>query len=432
MRSAQGEDPETPRPNERQVTNRNRSERHRHFCLHTPGGEQPMHSGKAAWWTVVTVVLLVTLGFIQCRPAEAQQGQWVIAWGSPMQGLHPFKLTNATVQMIARPTVAGDLVRIKIENTFSSQPLTIGEAYIALRNYQASLVAGSNRQLTFNGLPSVTIPAKGLVRSDPVALSVAAQQDLAISLYVPGTNVSISRHPSAFTTSYLTPNGAGNHAASENRSAFTAKTTHMYWLSAVEVFSVSATGAIIVFGDSITNGACSTVDANNRWEDILALRLLLRDDNSLAVVNEGINSDTLTKAKNRLNRDVLTQNGVTHVILFMGTNDINGGASAAQVIADQQQIMGKVRATGRKIIGVTLIPRAGWDNTKTTIRSTVNNWILTQAGFDAVLDFDAVVRDHMNPNLLNPSFDCDGTHPNPSGHFAMGLSIVPEVLLDLQ
>jgi lysophospholipase L1-like esterase len=389
-----------------------------------------MHSGKAAWWTVITVVVLVTSGLTPGRPAEAQQGQWVIAWGSSMQGLAPTTLTNATIQMIARPTIAGDLVRIKIENTFSSQPLAIGAAYIALRNYQASLVAGSNRQLTFDGLPYVTIPAQGLVHSDPVALTVTEQQDLAISLYVPETSVSISRHVSAFTTSYLTPNGAGNHAASENRSAFTIKTTNMLLLSAVEVFSISATGAIIAFGDSITNGTCSTVDAHNRWEDILALRLLMLDDNSLAVVNEGISGDTLTKAKKRLNRDVLTQNGVTHVILFMGTNDINGGASAAQVIAGQQEVIGQVRATGRKIIGVTLIARAGWNNTKTTIRSAVNNWILTQADFDAVLDFDAVVRDHTNPNLLNPTFNCDGIHPNPSGYFAMGLSIVPELLWD--
>jgi lysophospholipase L1-like esterase len=391
-----------------------------------------MHSMKAVWWTAIKVVLLVTLGLTLCRPAEAQEGQWFTAWGSSMQGLAPTTLTNATVQMIARPTIAGGSVQIKIENTFSSQPLTIGAAYIALRNYQASLVAGSNQQLLFGGLPSVTIPAQGLVRSDPVTLSVAAGQDLAISLYVPGTNVPISRHSSAYTTSYLTPNGAGNHAASEKRSAFTVKTTNMYWLSAVEVVSVSATDAIIAFGDSITDGTCSTVDAHDRWEDILALRLLLQADNSLAVVNEGIGGNTLTKAKKRLNRDVLTQTGVTHVILFMGTNDIDGGASAAQVKDRQQQIIDEVKATGRKIIGVTLIPRAGWDSTKTTSRNAVNNWILTHTGFDAVLDFDKVVRDPTNPNLLNPSFNCDGVHPNPSGYFAMGQSIDLAILLGLQ
>jgi lysophospholipase L1-like esterase len=174
------------------------------------------------------------------------------------------------------------------------------------------------------------------------------------------------------------------------------------------------------------------VDAHDRWEDILALRLLLQADNSLAVVNEGIGGNTLTKAKKRLNRDVLTQTGVTHVILFMGTNDIDGGASAAQVKDRQQQIIDEVKATGRKIIGVTLIPRAGWDSTKTTIRNAVNNWILTHTGFDAVLDFDKVVRDPTNPNLLNPSFNCDGVHPNPSGYFAMGQSIDLAILLGLQ
>jgi lysophospholipase L1-like esterase len=397
-----------------------------------------MPSRTAAGGAAIAVVLLVTLGLYLSGPAAAQEGRWVIAWGSSLQGLAPDTLTNATVQMIARPTIAGDFVRVKLENTFSAEPLTIGEATIAWRNYQARLVAGSIRSLTFNGLPSVTIPAGGRVLSDPVAFPVAARQDLAVSLYVPGPNVPISYHTSAFTTSYRTPDGSGNYATSEDRSAFTGTTRSMYWLSAIEVFSSAVTGAIITLGDSITDGTCSTVDAHERWEDRLADRLLPLAGMGPAVVNAGIGGDTLTWAKTgRLDRDVLEQAGVTHVILFMGTNDIDRGASAAQVIAGMQEVIDRVKAVRLKIIGVTIIPRhnqsptntsTGWNDTKTAIRNEVNSWIRDHAKFDAIVDFDEVVRDAANPNLINPIFNCDGIHPNSFGYFVMGQSIDMESL----
>jgi lysophospholipase L1-like esterase len=392
--------------------------------------------------------LLISLGLALSGMAEARASQWVAAWGSSMQGLAPTTLTNATVQMIARSTIAGDAVRVRLENTFGPAPLTIGEAYVGLRNLGVSLVAGSNRRLTFAGLPSVTIPAGERVMSDPVALAVEAQQDLAVSLYVPGESVPITRHAGALTTSYLTANGAGNHAASEDRSAFTNTTTSMYWLSAIEVFSDSATGAIVAFGDSITDGSCTTLDAHDRWEDLMALRLLLRPGKERAVVNEGIGGNTVTRLNlvpppdslpgiERLDRDVVELSGVTHVILFMGTNDIRREASAGQVIAGLQEIIDRVHARGLPIIGVTIIPRhnrppmgtnTGWNDAKTAIRNAVNAWIRDEADFDAVLDFDKVVRDSNNPDLINPIFNCDGIHPNPFGYFVMGESVDLKIL----
>jgi lysophospholipase L1-like esterase len=133
----------------------------------------------------------------------------------------------------------------------------------------------------------------------------------------------------------------------------------------------------------------------------------------------------------RLDRDVLEQAGVTHVILFMGTNDISKEVSAAQVMAGMQEIIARVKASGLKIIGVTIIPRTRWDGTKTAIRHEVNDWIRHQVGFDTVLDFDWVVRDAANPNVINPLFNCDGVHPNPFGYFVMGQSIDLEILLGL-
>jgi lysophospholipase L1-like esterase len=389
--------------------------------------------------------LVLALGLGLGAMAEAPKDRLVTAWGSSMQGPGPATMTvsDATVQMIARSTLAGSAVRVRLENTFGAEPLTIGETYVGLRNSEVSLVEGSNRQLTFGGQPSVTIPAGGRVWSDAVALEVEAQQDLAVSLYLPGTNVPITRHNSARTTSYLTPNGAGNHAAAEDRSAFTLTTTSMLWLSAVDVLAGRSASSIVFFGDSITDGSCSTLEAHDRWEDLVAVRLALGRGKGKSVVNEGIGGNTVTREGlvpppssppgiERLDRDVLELSGVSNVVLFMGTNDIRREASAAQLIAGYEEIIRRVKAAGPKIIGVTIIPRhnrppegdnTGWNDAKTAIRNEVNEWIRTRADFDAVLDFDKVVRDPADPDLINPIYNCDGIHPNPFGYFNMGKSV---------
>jgi len=401
---------------------------------------------------LLVATLLVTMGPGLSGTATANDGhekggQWVATWGSSLQGLASETVSNATVEMIARSTIAGDRVRVTLENTFGADPLTIGQAYVGLRNRGVGLVPGSNRMLTFSGQPSVIIPAGERVTSDPAVLRVEAQQDLAVSLYVPDTNVQISRHNGAVTTSYLTEDDAGNLAADEDRTAFTKTTTSMYWLSAIDVFSSSAAGAIVAFGDSITDGTCSTLDAHDRWEDVMALRLWDSDkkDKHHSVVNEGIGGNTITSAPlvppptnnppgvERLDRDVLERAGVTHVIFFEGTNDIRREASAAQVINGMQDIISRVKAAGLKIIGVTIIPRhnrppsgtnTGWNDAKTAIRNEVNHWIRYEADFDAILDFDEVVRDPNNPDLINPIYNCgDGIHPGPFGYFVMGHSI---------
>lgn len=394
-------------------------------------------------------VALLVMGGGPGTTAQAQQGgQWITAWGSSQQSLSTTTVSDATVRMIARPTVAGDQVRVKLENVLGLEPVTFGEASVGLVNIDADVVEGSSRQLLFDGQPSVTIPAGGGVISDAVELEVQAWQDVAVDLYVPDADVRISRHNNARHTSYLTSDGAGNHAGATSPEAFTQTTTEMYWLSGVDVFSDSATGAIVAFGDSITDGSCTTTDANNRWEDILFLRLRQaakpqKPDEHKAMVNHGIGGNTVTREGlvppptsppgiERLDRDVLDLAGVTHVVLFMGTNDIRREQTAAGLISGYEEIIDRVKAEGHKIIGVTIIPRhnrppsgdnTGWDDAKTKIRNEVNDWIRNEAPFDGVIDFDAVVRDPNDPDLINPIFNCDGIHPNPFGYFTMGESV---------
>ena len=376
--------------------------------------------------------------------AQGDKGRWIAAWASSMQGLDPSTLTNASVRMIARSSVDGTAVRIRLENTFGTTPVAIGEAYVAIRARLAGIVEGSAVRLTFAGSPTVTIPAGGHVDSDAATLRVRAGQDLAVSFWLPGTEVPVTAHGGAVTTSYLSANGAGDHIAGDSREFFTRTTTSMFFLSAVDVLSESARGTIVAFGDSITDGTCATLDAHDRWQDVMAMRLILAGRGDLAVINEGIGGNTVTRENlvpppnsppglERLDRDVLQRTGATHVIVFEGTNDIRRGASAAQVIGGLQEIVKRLKAARLKTIGVTIIPRhnvaatpdnTGWDAAKTAVRNTVNDWIRHRGGFDAVIDFDEVVRKPDNHDLIDPAYNCgDGIHPNPFGYLAMGRSV---------
>ena len=398
---------------------------------------------------VVGLSLLLDSGSAAQQAAPASQ-RWVTAWGTSQSGLGTDAVSNTTVRMIARVTVSGEAVRIRVDNTFGTSPLVIGKAFVGHRIQGAAVAAGSNRPISFNKSATVTIPAGGSVTSDRVAMNVFAQQDLAVSLHVPGNGVRPSQHGGAQVTSYLAANGAGDMAAEENAKPFTGTTTSMFWLKAIDVSSSFATGSIVAFGDSITDGTCSTVDAHDRWEDLLAVRLALDADGRgntgahESVVNEGIGGNTITRENlqpppdsppglERFERDVLTHSGVTHVILFMGTNDIRRGAPAAQVIAGMQELARRAKARGLKTIGVTIIPRhnrppepnnTGWDQAKTQIRHEVNQWIRTKAPFDGLIDFDKVVQDPNNVDLILPAFNCgDGIHPSPRGYYEMGRSV---------
>ena len=269
----------------------------------------------------VAVAVLFAVGSGLSAQQPAAGGRWITAWGTSQQGLGQNGITNATVRMIARVTIPGDAVRVRLDNGYGKTPLTVGKAYVGQRNIAAAVVAGSNRPLMFNGAASVTIAPGASAMSDPVSLKVAAGQDLAVSLYIPGENIQPSQHNGAGTTSYLTANGAGDAAADESRTPFTTMTTSMFWLKGIDVRSTTSTGAIVTFGDSITDGSCATLDANNRWGDWLAVRLQLEAAGRgtpgvhKSVVNEGIGGNTVTRSiqpppdsmpgLDRLERDVL-------------------------------------------------------------------------------------------------------------------------------
>jgi lysophospholipase L1-like esterase len=398
------------------------------------------------------VFFAVIASFIGVGIVTSQQagGRWITAWGTSQNGLAKEPISNATVRMIARVTIPGDAVRIRIDNGFGTTPLSIGKAYVGQRTRGAVVAPGSNRPVTFKGAPDVSVPPGGSVTSDPVPMKVIARQDLAVSLFVREAGVRASQHGGAQVTSYMSANDAGDVTAEESAKPFTRTTTSMLWLKSIDVSSTTSTGAIVAFGDSITDGTCTTLDGHDRWEDFLAVRLAeqaLTRGTPLAhkaIVNEGIGGNTITReglqpapdsppGLERLERDVLSHHGVTHVVLFMGTNDFRRGASTQQVMAGMQEIAKKIKAKGMKSIGVTIIPRhnrppqednTGWNPERTKMRNEVNQWLRSKSPFDALIDFDKVVQDPADPNLIFAPFNCDdGIHPTPLGYYNMAKSI---------
>jgi lysophospholipase L1-like esterase len=402
-----------------------------------------MRSGLTRLWTARFAIAMA----FASSAAFAQTGAaWTTAWGTSQQVLGQTRVSNATLRLIARVTVPGDGIRLRFDNTFGTAPVTFGNVSTGPRqsaNNRASISPGLLMPVMFDGQSSIAIPAGGSVTSDAIPLRVDAQEDLAVSVYIPGADVQASQHTGAVVTSFMTDNDAGDLTASESGAPFKNRITTMPWLKAIDVRVTTPTTAIIAFGDSITDGTCTTLDGHDRWEDILAQRLALQDTVRHSVVNEGIGGNTVTRdvtpapdsppGTERLDRDVLAHAGISHVVVFMGTNDIRREASAEQVISGLKEIIARVRARGLKIIGVTIVPRhnvapvaanTGWNDAKTKVRNAVNVWIRGSGAFDGVIDFDRVVRSAANPDLLNVTYNCgDGIHPSSLGYFQMGKSV---------
>lgn len=398
-------------------------------------------------------IVILCLGVVGAEAEEVRREKWVTAWATSQQELGEYEVSDATVRMIARVTSPGVSVRLRLDNTYGQMELRISGVSVGLRMRDAALVPSSNRSVRFAGLTNVTIPPGGSVRSDPIEMRVLAYQDLAISIYVPGSSVRPSQHRGARVTSYLSSSNAGDVRSDESGSAFIETTASTYWLKSIDVLSDSTMGTVVAFGDSITDGSCVPVDGYDRWADWLGIRLNLDSAGKsssrpyTAIVNEGIGGNTVTfeglvpppvstPGVRRLERDVFSHSGVTHVILFMGTNDLRREATAQQVIAGMEEIISRVKDRELRLIGVTIIPRhdraavgenTGWNSKKTKARNRVNEWIRSEAGFDAVLDFDASVRDSNNPDLITPAFDCDGIHPSPRGYYEMATSVPLEL-----
>lgn len=362
----------------------------------------------------------------------------------------PFHLWDQTVRQVVHISLGGKQARIVLSNTYGDAPLVIGAAHIALAGNHGAIVVGSDHALTFAGQSTASIPPGAFVVSDPVAWKIDASIDLAVSLYLPEPTPPATFHWDARQTAYV---GAGNQTADAAIKADTTMTTRVF-LSAVMVDADAQAKAVATLGDSITDGAGASMDRNTRWPDFLAQRLRQHD---VAVVNAGISGARLLRNKMgdnalaRFGRDVLDQPGVTTAIVMVGINDISwldtplgphdATPSPEQLIAGYRQLIAQAHLHNVRIVGATLTPFEGalidspmkhyYSADKERVRQAVNRWICDSGEFDAVVDFDAALRDPGHPQRLLPVYDSgDHLHPGDAGNKAMADAIDLSLLQD--
>jgi lysophospholipase L1-like esterase len=383
---------------------------------------------------------------------------WVSSWGTsqqipePQNALSAEDLTDATVRQVFHLSVGGPALRVHLSNAFGTEALHISSAHIArpVSPASSSIDAASDRPLTFAGSVEAVIPPGAELISDPVVYAVAPLSDLALTFRLLLPPARQTAHPGSRATSY--------YVHGDQVSAATLlepkHVDHWYQVSEIDVQAPPGAAAVVVLGDSITDGHGATTNGNDRWTDVLAGRLQgPAATRNIGVSNQGIGGNHLLtdglgpNALARFDRDVLAPAAVRWVIVFEGVNDLGGLArdgevAAAQhealvrrVIAAYQQIIARAHAHGLRVFGATITPYVGSGYyhpgpLSEADRQAVNRWVRANGNFDAVVDFDSEVRDPQHPDQLLPAYDCgDHLHPSPAGYKAMG-DAIPLSLFD--
>ena len=400
------------------------------------------------WSALLLPLALSATPIAHARDCSAD---WVSAWASSQfrptgdAELPSGTLRDQTLRQIVRPSVDGNRIRVRFSNVAGTRPLRISGASIARAQSSGSptIDAATSMPLRFDGRAAVIIPAGADYLSDPVDMPAKALETIAISLHYDGEPEQTS-HPGSRATSWHMP---GDHL-SDATMAGAAHFDHWFNLAALEVEPCAPSRLIVALGDSITDGKGSTTNGNDRWTDVLAKRLQADPQRpGIAIVNQGIGGNRLLNdglgpnALARLDRDVLAQPGVTHLIVLEGINDLGTltleapvsqaehDSHVTRIIGAYRQIIARAHAKGIKVIGGTIMPFVGngyyhANRDNEADRQAVNAWIRTPGHFDAVVDFDRVMRDPVKPERLLPAYDDgDALHPSPAGYRAMGDAI---------
>jgi lysophospholipase L1-like esterase len=394
--------------------------------------------------------LIVTLTIVLCVPsllAKPEGKKWVGTWASsPLLDAHAKNAeelltagtqSGATLREVIHVSMGGETVRVRFSNLYGTSPLVIGAVEIAQTLKGVAIVPGTNKAVTFNGQPSVSIPPGALAVSDPAAFKLAPLSNLTVSFFLPKPTGPVTEHQLGNSTSFHV---TGNMVASASlESPITA--TSWYYLNGVDTLAAADAGAVITIGDSITDGAKSTIDTNQRWPDELARRLQADPKyRSLSVLNEGISGNKILldgagpNALARFDRDVIAQSGAKYLLILEGINDIgrlhgtpDAGLTAADLISALNQMVVRAHAHGIAVIGCTLTPYHGagyYTENGEVIRKAVNEWIRTGGVLDGFVDLEAAVRDPNHPDTFLPTVDPgDHLHPNDAGYKAMGDAI---------
>ncbi|WP_328582139.1 SGNH/GDSL hydrolase family protein [Streptomyces sp. NBC_00370] len=379
------------------------------------------------------------------RAAPAASGAWVGSWAAAPAGAEPGLpngLPGRSIRNVVHTSIGGTGARITFSNRFGSAPLMIGHASVAQQSQRsdpgsrsggAQALTGTMRRLTFGRHAVVTVAPGRQIVSDPVRLRVPDDSDLLVTLYTPVAGGSVTYHAHAQQTSYL---ATGDRTEDAGGAAYTRPTTHWRYVTGVDVLNQRARGAVVTFGDSITDGQGSAQGRNHRWPDVLADRLR---ESRYGVLNEGIGgnqllNDGLARGAGqsglaRFDSDVLDRAGVRTVVIDLGINDILRGQQRdpSRITAGLRALTRRAHAHGLRVVGSTLTPMGGhigFDAGQRAVRDQVNAAIRAGGIFDSVVDFDKALRDPYAPDRLAPRYDSgDGLHPNDAGYEAMAHTV---------
>jgi lysophospholipase L1-like esterase len=409
-------------------------------------------TGKFARFSMLVAVLLAVASYATAQRGAAKADTWVSSWGTsqqipePQNALPTDDLRDATVRQIVHLSLGGNALRVHLSNAFGTTPLHFTSVHIAHPTSPAAAAIDptSDRALTFAGNPDVTIPPGAEYVSDPMEMPVAPLSDVVVTFHLDVPPVQETGHPGSRSTSYYVHGDQVSAADLPDAK----HVDHWYDLTEIDVRTASGAGVVVALGDSITDGHAATTNGNDRWTDVLAARLQAeKKTRNIGVSNQGIGGNhVLTDGLGpnvlaRFDRDVLAPAGVRWLIVFEGVNDLGGLARTAEVPAEQhaalvarliaayQQIVERAHAHGLRVYGATITPYTGSGyyhpgSLSEADRQAVNAWIRAAGHFDAVIDFDAVVRDPAHPEQLLPAFDCgDHLHPSPAGYKVLGESI---------
>src|SRR3984957_7057074 len=398
--------------------------------------------------SILAVATFAFAGIAMCAAAPATGVEpWITTWAAtpaprwgdelPAPFSVPEVLGDQTVRQIARISVGGDQVRVVISNEFGARPLTVGSATVALSIGGSAVDPATVRVLSFGGRSWAVVPPGAPLISDPVDLAVKPLANLAVSLYLPQKSTVTSVHWDGRQTGFIS--GSGDVTRAANFKAVSTTSSRLF-LSGILTNAKLASTAIVFFGDSITDGACSSIDANRRWPDHIAERMQATGHPDVAFVNEaysggrGLSNGMGTNALSRFDMSVLGHPRVSTVVMMMGINDIGWPGEGAITPNDPEptaedlevgyaQLVDRAHAHGLRFIAVTLTPFAEsfkglptsgyYTQAKETIRENVNRWIRGNKSVDGVIDFDKLLADPKNLIKLNPAYNCgDNLHPN--------------------